>query len=185
MAELAASDVQGDRLMLPHLIDMLATDCSDVYPSRVSTTTIYARVPEELKAATDAYAADHGMTLANAVSDLLSRGMEAASCEASVKALEARAKELQRELDQVRPALDAVYERLPQILGKCRCGRDLTGEDFLIKGVCPGCKTGLTGALAGEAKDDGPTVNRADLTPFLAGVGIALAVILIACSTGK
>jgi hypothetical protein len=159
---------------------LIATDII----SRMSTTTIYARIPEELKAATDAYAADHGMTLASAVAGLLGRGMEAATSEESVRALEARAQELQRELDQVRPALDAVHGRLPQVLGRCKCGRDLTGEDLLIKGVCPRCKLGLTGALAGSA-DNGATVNRTDLTPFLAGIGLALAVILIAYSSGK
>lgn len=150
----------------------------------MSTTTIYARIPEELKAATDTYAADHGMTLANAVTDLLGRGMEASASEASVKALEDRARDLQRELDQVRPALDALYGRLPQVLGTCKCGRELTGEDFLIKGICPKCKLALAGSLAG-ASDDGAKVNRTDLTPFLAGVGIALAVILLAYGAGK
>jgi hypothetical protein len=150
----------------------------------MSTTTIYARVPDELKTATDTYATDHGMTLANAVADLLRRGMDAASNEESVRVLEARAQELQRELDQVRPALDAVYERLPQQLGTCRCGQKLTGEDLLIKGFCPSCKIGLTGTLAGST-DNGATVNRDELPPFLAGIGLALAVIFIACSIGK
>lgn len=149
------------------------------------TTTIYARIPDELKAATDAYAAEHGMTLASAVTDLLGRGMEAVSGEESVRALEARAQELQRELDQVKPALDAMHERLPQVLGTCNCGRALTGEDLLIKGICPECKLGLTAVLADSSSDSGATVNRADLTPFLAGVGIALAVILLASSAGK
>jgi hypothetical protein len=150
----------------------------------MSTTTIYARIPEGLKVATDAYAAEHGMTLANAVTDLLGRGMEASVSEESVKALETRAQELQRELDQVRPALDVVYDRLPQVLGTCKCGRALTGEDFLIKGICPECKLGLSGALSG-ASENGAKVNRVDLTPFLAGVGIALAVILLAYGAGK
>jgi hypothetical protein len=145
----------------------------------MTTTTIYARVPEELKSATDAYAAEHGMTLANAVTDLLGRGMEAASGEAAVKALEARMQELQMELDQVRPALDAVYNRLPQILGICKCNRPLTGEDFLIRGVCPDCKLALTGVLAGDTSK-GATADRSDIVPFLAIVGLALAVILIA-----
>jgi hypothetical protein len=151
----------------------------------MSTTTIYARIPADLKDATDAYAAERGMTLASAVADLLGRGMEAASGEAAVTALEARARELQQELDQVRPALDAVQARLPQVLGTCKCGRSLTGEDFLIRGVCPDCKLGLSGTLAGApgAADNGATVNAVDLTPFLAGIGIALAVILIAYSS--
>jgi hypothetical protein len=150
----------------------------------MSTTTIYARVPEDLKSATDAYALEHGMTLANAVTELIGRGIEASVNEESVKALEARAQELQRELDQVRPALDAVFQRLPQVLGTCACGRDLTGEDLLIKGVCPDCKLGLYGALSGASKN-GAKVNRVDLTPFLAGVGVALAVILLAYGASK
>jgi len=145
----------------------------------VATTTIYARVPGELKEAADAYAAEHGMTLANAVADLLSRGMEAAVSEGSLKILEARAKELQRELDQVRPALNALNDRLPQVLGTCRCGRPLTGGDLLLKGICPACNLGLSAVLAGSSESSA-TVNRADLTPFLAGIGIALAVILLA-----
>lgn len=150
----------------------------------MSTTTIYARIPAALKTATDSYAADRGMTLANAVAELLDRGMEAASNEESVRQLEARARELQQELDQVKPALEAVYERLPLVLGQCKCGRELTGEDFLIKGVCPECRSGLTSALAGES-DENATVRRTDLTPFLAGVGLALAVVLLACGSGK
>ena len=88
------------RLAAPAVGESSACSC---YHSCMSTTTIYARIPEELKAATDAYAADHGMTLANAVADLLGRGMEATTNGDSVKALEARARELQLELDQVRP----------------------------------------------------------------------------------
>ena len=150
----------------------------------MATTTIYARVPIELKEVTDAYAAEHGMTLASAVTELLGRGMEAASGEESVKALEARAAELQRELDQVKPALDAINERLPQKLGTCSCGRTLTGEDLLIKGICPECSRSLTSALAG-ADEEAANVNRGDLAPFLAGVGIALAVVLLASKSAK
>ena len=150
----------------------------------MATTTIYARVPTELKNATDEYAAKNGMTLANAVTDLLNRGLEAASGEQSVSALEARAAELQRELDQVKPALDAINERLPQKLGRCKCGQELTGGDLLIKGTCPACSRSLTGALAG-ADEAAANVNRNDLAPFLAGVGIALAVVLLASGPGK
>lgn len=147
------------------------------------TSTIYARVPIEVKAAADAYAAENGLTLAKAVTDLLGRGIEAACSENSVNALEARAAELQRELDQVRPALDAMNERLPQKLGVCACSQPLTGEDLLIKGTCPKCGRSLTSALAGSAEDT-VTVERSDLAPFLAAVGLALAVVLIA-SKGK
>jgi hypothetical protein len=40
------------------------------------TETIYARVPVELKAAVDAYAQQHGKTMAGAVAELLRRGLE-------------------------------------------------------------------------------------------------------------
>lgn len=149
----------------------------------MATTTIYARVPTELKEATDAYAGEHGMTLANAVTDLLGRGLEAASGEQSVKALETKVVDLQRELDQVKPALDAIGERLPQKLGRCECGQELTGEDLLIKGRCPACSRGLTSALAGN-EGAGAQVERAELGPFLAGVGLALAVVLLASRPG-
>ena len=43
------------------------------------TKTIYARIPVPLKDAVDSYAERHGMTLANAVSRLLSLGLESAS----------------------------------------------------------------------------------------------------------
>ena len=148
----------------------------------MTTTTIYARVPVELKELTDGYAADHGMTQANAVADLLGRGLEAVSGEESVKKLEARAAELQQELDQVKPALDAIHARLPQRLGTCECGAELTGADLLIRGFCPDCKRSLTSALAGA---DQARVNRAELAPFLAGVGLALAVVLVASKAGQ
>jgi len=150
----------------------------------MATTTIYARVPVELKEQTDAYAAENGMTQANAVADLLGRGLESASSEASVKALEARAAELQQELDRVKPALDAIQTRLPQKLGICECKTELTGEDLLIKGFCPSCKRSLTSALAGEDQNTAK-VNRSDLAPFLAGVGLALAVVLVASKAGQ
>ena len=47
------------------------------------------------------------------------------------------------------------------------------------------CKLGLAGALAGSPDNNGATLNRTDLTPFLAGIGLALAVILFAYSSGK
>lgn len=73
-------------------------------------------------------------------------------------------RELQQERDQVKSALDAVNKRLPQVLRTCKCGRDPTGEDLLIRGY-PACKLGLTAALVGS-NDNGPTVTRAELTPL-------------------
>ena len=49
------------------------------------SSTIYARVSPEMKEATEDYAKGHGMSLASAVSDLLSRGLEAAGNESSIE----------------------------------------------------------------------------------------------------
>jgi len=76
-------------------------------------------------------------------------------------------------------------ERLQQVLGKCGCGGELTGNDLLLTGHCPRCKRGVSGLLAGESATGAATVNRSELAPFMAGIGVALAVILIAYSSGK
>jgi hypothetical protein len=151
----------------------------------MSTATIYARVPVTLKEAADDYAGQHGMSLASAVADLLGRGLEAAQNESSIRALEARA----QEAEEARSAARAMTERLQQVLGKCGCGHELTGNDLLVTGHCPNCKRGVSGLLAGDTPTDATTaaatVNRGELAPFMAGVGVALAVILIAYSAGK
>jgi predicted Zn-ribbon and HTH transcriptional regulator len=147
------------------------------------TATIYARVTDELKDATDRYAEDHGMSLASAVSDLLERGLESASGDQAVRALEVRTKELQSELTRVREAAVAVDDRMDQVLGTCKCGHELTGRDLLLVGRCPSCKQGVGGLFAGTA--DGGSINRAELAPFMAGVGVALALIVLAYAASK
>jgi predicted Zn-ribbon and HTH transcriptional regulator len=145
----------------------------------MSTVTIYARVPEELKQATDNYASEHGMTLASAVTDLLGRGLEAAASEDSIQALEDNVQELQRELAKVRPAIETANERLTQILAECQCGHSLSGHDLLISGKCPKCSKGVAGVLT-DSDNTAASVNRSEMAPFMAGVGVALAVILLA-----
>ena len=146
--------------------------------------TIYARVADELKEATDRYAADHGMSLASAVTDLLTRGLEAAGNEQSVLHLEARAQELNNEVARIREAAGQVNGRLDQLLGKCQCGQELTGRDILLSGQCPKCHRGVAGLLAG-AGEEGSTVNRSELAPFMAGIGVALALIVLAYAASK
>jgi hypothetical protein len=91
--------------------------------------------------------------------------------------------------EEARSAARAMTERLQHVLGKCGCGHELTGNDLLVTGHCPNCKRGVSGLLAGNAPTDATTaaatVNRSELAPFMAGVGVALAVILIAYSAGK
>jgi len=141
--------------------------------------TIYARVSPELKEATDQYARDHGMSLASAVSDLLSRGLEAAGNESSIRVLEQRTQELQLELTRVHDAAVALDGRLGQVLGTCECGQALTGHDFLVAGRCPQCNRGVAGLMAG-VENSGGTVNRSEFAPFMAGIGVTLALIIFA-----
>ena len=140
--------------------------------------TIYARVSDDTKLAVERYASEQSQSLASAVDDLLSRGLEAAAGAASVAELEVRAQELQLELSRVRDAAATMSERLKQVLGSCQCGTALTGHDFLLTGRCPSCSRGVTGILA--ASDGGPgSVDRAEFGPFLAGIGVSLALIAV------
>ena len=146
--------------------------------------TIYARVNEELKEATDRYAEDHGMSLASAVAELLRRGLQEAGDEASVRTLEARALELQSELARVRDAAGTMDGRLQQVLGSCQCGSPLSGRDLLLTGRCPSCSRGVAGLLAGTS-DSAGSLNRSEFAPFMTGIGVALALIILAYAASK
>jgi predicted Zn-ribbon and HTH transcriptional regulator len=147
-------------------------------------STIYARVAEQIKDATDTYAAEHGMSLTAAVEDLLGRGLEAAGNEISTRAFETRTQELQNELARVHDAASTMESRLKQVLGRCECGHDLTGTDLLLTGLCPNCKRGVSSLLAGTV-EGGSTLNRGDFAPFLAGIGVALALIVLAYASSQ
>jgi len=148
------------------------------------TATIYARVDSELKTATDQYAQERGMSLASAVSDLLSRGLEAAGNESSIRALEQRTQELQLELTRIHDAATALDSRLQQVLGTCECGQALTGKDFLVTGRCPACNEGVAALFAG-IDESGGTMNRSEFAPFMAGIGVTLALIVLAYATSR
>jgi hypothetical protein len=146
--------------------------------------TIYARVNPELKEATDQYAKEHGMSLASGVSDLLSRGLEAACSESSIQVLEQKTRELNSELTRVRDAAVALDGRLGQVLGNCECGQTLTGHDFLVAGRCPKCQRGVAALMAGN-ESGGGSVNRNEFAPFMAGIGVTVALIILAYSANS
>lgn len=147
------------------------------------SSTIYARVDPELKAATDQYAADRGFSLASAVSDLLSRGLEASHNESSVAHLESEVQALRNELARVHDAAGTLHVRLQQILGTCECGATLTGYDLLVNGRCSQCARGVSGLLAGGPTETG--LDRDEFAPFLAGVGVSIALIVLARAAAK
>jgi hypothetical protein len=144
----------------------------------MSTPTVYARVSSDLKEAVDTFAEQRGMSLASAVTDLLGRGLEAATSEESVRGLEAHTQHLQAELSQVRQAASMMEGRFRQVLGKCQCGNPLTGRDFLVTGSCPGCGHGVANLLVSGGNVAGQ-VDRGELAPFLAGLGAAAALMVL------
>ena len=146
--------------------------------------TIYARVDSALKDATDQYAIDHGMSLASAVSDLLSRGLASAGYEESVGHLEQRVHDLEGELSRVRDAATTMESRLEQVLGACECGQPLSGYDLLVTGRCPGCSRGITGLLTNPSEQGG-NVDRSEFAPFLAGIGVTVALIVLAYAASR
>jgi len=145
----------------------------------MTTPTVYARVSPELKEAVDGFAEQKGMSLASAVTDLLQRGLEAAYSEEAIRSLELRTQQLQGELSKVGQAASVVDERMRQVLGTCQCGKPLNGHDFLVAGKCPECSRGVTGLLVGQANESAGSVDRNELAPFLAGIGVAAALIAL------
>jgi hypothetical protein len=139
--------------------------------------TIYARVPDQVKAAADGYASENGMTLANAVALLLDRGLQAATNEASVTDLERKVAELTGEAEVLRQrdqatssAYRALAQRITQPVGACpKCGTSISGHDLLVSGPCSNPKGGL---------------NEGDLKVLLGALGLVLGIALISQQGG-
>ncbi|HSS04369.1 MAG TPA: hypothetical protein VLK89_04155 [Solirubrobacterales bacterium] len=160
--------------------------------SKQTEQVIYARVTEPLKAATDRYAADRGLTLAGAVSELLESGLEAeqraariASLEGRVDRLAADKSTLQSELHGARAELQAVGAlggRVRQTVGNCPnsdCEHPISGYDLLATGACPHCGTALSGLLLGkEARAD--SLNQQEFLLLIGALGALVGVALLA-----
>ena len=101
-----------------------------------------------------------------------------------MRTLEARTQELQGELARVRDAAGTMDGRLKQVLGTCQCGSQLTGNDLLLTGRCPNCSRGVAGLLAGTSEGGG-SLNRSEFAPFMTGIGVALALIILAYAASK
>lgn len=156
---------------------------------------LYARVPEETKAAAGAFATAHGWSVATAVAELLGRGLRATSDAAELaefrdrlertelalaqKDVELREAGLALERLEQREAerntqLQAFQKRAGQNVGTCpRCHTRISGYDVLISGRCPSeeCGKGLTAALmAPEA--EAPGLDRQEVLLLLAALGV-------------
>jgi predicted Zn-ribbon and HTH transcriptional regulator len=143
------------------------------------SAVLYARVSQELKDAVEQRAVERGASLTATVTDLIERGLTAIDVADTRPALEASNHDLVAELARVRDTASTLEERMRQVLGTCRCGSELTGRDLLVTGHCPNCKAGISSLLAG-GEITGASVNRSELGPFMSGVGVALALLLLA-----
>jgi uncharacterized small protein (DUF1192 family) len=159
----------------------------------MSTQTIYARVSDDLKLAVDGYASSGGMTLANAVAELLGRGLQAATDEQSVVELEQRVGALNAEVETLRGReqnLSSLYNALAQrtalAVGTCpECGGAITGRDLLVTGHCPnqGCGASLSALLA-PARPSKGSLNDGDFKLLLGALGLLLAIAFVSQQGG-
>jgi antitoxin component of RelBE/YafQ-DinJ toxin-antitoxin module len=158
--------------------------------------TIYARVPDQVKAAVDSFASAHGMTQAKAITDLLGRGLQAVADEKSISELERNVSTLTAEMETLRQrdqttasAYQALAKRTAQPVGACpQCGGSISGYDLLVTGRCSrsDCQAGLT-SLLGSAKA-GPTskgsLDDGDFKVLLGALGVLLGIAYVSQQGG-
>jgi len=133
------------------------------------SAVVYARVPDSLKQTLAADAAARGLSLTQALVELVERGLATVTSETTVTELEARLAaatsellELRGRLNQAELALQAarererltartytaVAERARQELVPCpRCRTPVRGCDLFVSGRCPNCDNALTSLL--------------------------------------
>ncbi len=154
--------------------------------------TIYARVPDHVKEATDAYATTSGLTLAGAVSELLDRGLQAVSDADSVAELRQTVSGLRMQVEALEErehraasANQGLAQRLARRVGNCpACGAEITGQDLLIAGHCPKPDCGenlanLFAPVASTAVAPKGALNDTDFKMLLGALGLALGIALL------
>jgi hypothetical protein len=131
------------------------------------------------------------MTLAAAITDLLSRGLDSSQNTRSAEALQAEVHGLRAELDGARAeaagaqmqaqAITASFQslshRLGQPLAPCpnqACRGPVRGHDLLVTGRCPRCRTSLAVTLAQVATGTKPVEKPDDWLLLLGAVGAAI-----------
>ncbi len=134
------------------------------------SAVVYARVPDSLKTALEAFASEHSLTLTRGVVELLERGLEQIAQEQPAAGLEETRARLQEAELRLQTALErerltahcysAVVERSRQPLVSCpNCRKPVSGSDLLVSGRCPHCTKALTSLLvptprAGTDRDE-------------------------------
>jgi antitoxin component of RelBE/YafQ-DinJ toxin-antitoxin module len=155
---------------------------------------IYARVPDEVKDAADAFAEEHGMSLTGAVVHLLGSGLSASKEERSFAEVTAELQQLRNQLVHAQSQFEAVNQQMETLqrlvqrtqhpIGSCpHCHQPITGMDLLALGVCSHCKESLTDLLdlANSSSVDATNggINDKELLMLLATLGALIGVVYI------
>src|SRR5437016_5520491 len=159
----------------------------------MATEVIYARVPAPVKAAADAYASQHGKTLAGAIADLLERGLGAASDERSVRELQVNLAYVKAEKARVEADLAAARAQLATLstlahqadrkVGTCpSCQKPVTGRDLLEVRECPHCHQTLSDLIVPDQGTS--TLDQRELLILVGALGAVLAVAYLASKKG-
>jgi len=159
--------------------------------SNTVSQVIYARVPDGLKEAADAYAGERGTTLTGAVVDLLERGLAAVSDEESVGDLHANLARAVAEKAQIAAALQSATNELAVLntfaqrasvaVGKCpnpECRKEISGYDLLGAGKCGHCGQALTSLIAPASGSS--TLDQREVMVLLGALGAVLAIAYLA-----
>ena len=166
----------------------------------MASEVIYTRVPTAIKQAAEEYAAEHGLTLTNAVSELMDRGLQAMTDAPSVAQLQQRAEQLQRQLEAAKlrtresemvadalreresaltSAYHALAERTSQAVGSCpHCHETVSGFDLLVTGRCPACSGGLVSLITAPKESKG-ALDETEFKVLMGALGFALALALM------
>jgi hypothetical protein len=107
--------------------------------SDTATETIYVRVPQALKGGAKAHAKANGMTLTNAIADLLDRGLEAVENDESIENLQGQLQAKDAQLRDTAMRLQGLQALANTPLGVCpapNCKTVITTVDVLVHGKC-------------------------------------------------
>lgn len=156
-------------------------------------TVVYARIPDELKAALDAYCEERRMKLTAAMVELMETGLDAVTNQATVESLQSRlaaaeldvatTRELATQAENARSAMAAQLERqsqayelvagrLNQPLGKCpNCKAAITGLELVVFNACQHCKKSLSSMLDPKTSAAG-TLNGPEYALLIGALGL-------------
>ncbi|QOC94763.1 hypothetical protein [Micromonospora craniellae] len=149
-------------------------------------SSIYIRMPADLKSAVDDHAKARGSTVTGAAVDLLGRGLQAVADERSVADLQAALSRsvtekavVEAELVTARAQLATLgnfVDRAGQRVGTCpSCRQPISGADVFAASRCPACGQPLTELLAPKA-NSATGIDQRELLLFAGALGALIGV---------